>query len=63
MKQFIILAALVTFLTSCGGIKTETSSTTDSVAVDTTKVDTSACCKDSIKKNYDMYDQTRIVVK
>jgi hypothetical protein len=59
MKQFIILAALVTFLTSCGGTLTET----DSVAVDTTKVDTSACCKDSVKKKYDMYDQTRIVVK
>ena len=49
MKQFIILAALVTFLTSCGGIMTETAPATDSVTVDTTKVDTTACCKDSVK--------------
>lgn len=63
MKQFIILAALVTFLTSCGGTMTETAPATDSVAVDTTKVDTTACCKDSVKKKYDLYDQTRIVVK
>jgi hypothetical protein len=49
MKQFIILAALVTFLTSCGGTMTETTPVTDSVAVDTTKVDTTACCKDSVK--------------
>lgn len=46
MKQFIILAALVTFLTSCGGTMTETTPATDSVA---TKVDTTACCKDSVK--------------
>lgn len=49
MKQFIILAVLVTFLTSCGGFITETTPVTDSVTVDTTKVDTSACCKDSVK--------------
>ena len=63
MKQFIILAVLVIFLTSCGGFMTETTPATDSVTVDTTKVDTTACCKDSVKKNYDLYDQTRIVVK
>jgi hypothetical protein len=63
MKQFIILAALVIFLTSCGGFMTETTPATDPVTVDTTKVDTTACCKDSVKKNYDLYDQTRIVVK
>jgi hypothetical protein len=28
---------------------TETTPVTDSVAVDTTKVDTTACCKDSVK--------------
>ena len=49
MKQFIILAALVTFLTSCGGISTETTPSTDSVAVDTTKVDTTVVVKDSVK--------------
>ena len=49
MKQFIILALLVTFLTSCGGIITETTFATDSVTVDTTKVDTTAYCKDSVK--------------
>ena len=49
MKQFIILASLVTFLTSCGGFMTEPTPTTDSVNVDTTKVDTTACCKDSVK--------------
>jgi hypothetical protein len=49
MKQFIILALLVTFLTSCGGIITETTPATDSVTVDTIKVDTTACCKDSVK--------------
>jgi hypothetical protein len=47
MKQFIILATLVTFLTACGGT-TESVPTTDSVIVDTTKVDTT-CCKDSVK--------------
>jgi hypothetical protein len=46
MKQFIILALLVTFLTSCGGFMTEPIPTTDSVTV---KVDTIACCKDSVK--------------
>ena len=35
MKQFIILAALITFLTACGGTKTETILVTDSVTVDT----------------------------
>ena len=51
MKQFIILAALVTFLTSCGGLSTETAPVTDSVAVDTVKVDTTAVVvvKDSVK--------------
>ena len=63
MKQFIILAALITFLTSCGGNLTETVPVTDSVAVDTTKVDTTACCKDSVEKNHNSYDQTHIIVK
>ncbi len=49
MKQFIILAALVTFLTSCGGTTTETTPVTDSVAVDTIKVDTTVVVKDSVK--------------
>jgi len=53
MKQFIILAAIVTFLTSCGGTLTETAPATDSVAVDTIKVDTTACCKDSVKTKTD----------
>ena len=46
MKQFIILASLVTFLTSCVYMTTETTPATDSV---TTKVDTTTCCKDSVK--------------
>lgn len=51
MKQFIILAALVTLLTSCLNVTTETAPATDSVTVkvDTAKVDTTACCKDSVK--------------
>ena len=63
MKQFIILASLVTLLTSCVYMTTETTPTTDTVIVNTTKVDTTTCCKDSVKKDYDMYDQTHIVVK
>jgi hypothetical protein len=49
MKQFIILAALVTFLTSCGGTMTETTPATDSVTVDTIKVDTTVIVKDLVK--------------
>jgi hypothetical protein len=49
MKQFIILAALVAFLTSCGGTKTETAPLTDSVTVDTVTVDTIAVVKDLVK--------------
>jgi hypothetical protein len=49
MKQFFILAALVAFLTSCGGTSTETSPVTDSVTVDTIKVDTDVVVADSVK--------------
>jgi hypothetical protein len=47
MKQFIILATLVTFLTACG--KSSTNTPTDSVVVDTVKVDTAVIVKDSVK--------------
>jgi hypothetical protein len=49
MKQFIILAALITLLTACGGTKTETISVTDSVTIDTVTVDTTIIVKDSVK--------------
>ena len=48
MKQFIILAALITFLTSCGGNSTETVPVSDSV-VSGVEVDTVVVVKDTIK--------------
>jgi hypothetical protein len=50
MKQFIILAALVAFLTSCGGTKTETILVTDTVTVDSVTVDTIAIVKTDTAK-------------
>ena len=45
MKQFFILVALVAFMTSCGGISTET----DSVNVENIKVDTVVVVVDYVK--------------
>ena len=45
MKQFIILATLVTFMASCG----RTAPKTDSVIIDSVEVDTTSIVGDSVE--------------
>jgi uncharacterized protein YceK len=49
MKQFIILAILITLMASCGGIAPKTTPATDSVAVDTASIVVDSVKTDTVK--------------